>query len=405
MRVGLFVGSITATDGGGYTYVVELLRALEQAKDSCQHEFVLCHHRGGDSLARIFSQFAAINLDAEKSKVLSVKERLLEPFPGIVERTFDRAFRLDVKSRWEERVYASHGIQFLIRLVPWNRMTMEIPFAAVHWDLQHRNNPWFPEVSIAGEWQGRENNFSSFLRRASLIITGTQRGKNEIEGFYQVPGNRIIVLPLPTPEFALKSAQVEINPESVRKLGVMKDYVLYPAQFWPHKNHAVVLEACKIIREETNWDIGIVFVGSEKGNCDYVKSYAKRLGLEQCTRFLGFVDQSDLVQLYKGAFCLAFATFCGPDNLPPLEAFALGCPVVASSVPGAEEQLGNAALLFEPADEQALAARIIELRNRQLRREMILAGERRSRIHTWDDYAKGIISSLDEFAYIRRAWA
>ncbi|MFM6269445.1 MAG: glycosyltransferase, partial [Dolichospermum sp.] len=55
-----------------------------------------------------------------------------------------------------------------------------------------------------------------------------------------------------------------------------------------------------------------------------------------------------MTSLYINAFSLAFMSFFGPDNLPPLEAMALGCPVIASKVSGSEEQLGNNALLVNP---------------------------------------------------------
>lgn len=403
MKVGLFVGGIQPVDGGGYVYVAEILHALGKAGGGGDHEFALCHHSGGAGIARQFGSLPAIDLDAERPSVLSTKETLFAPFPGAFERLFDRVFRTRAATQWDARVYARHGIQFLVRLVPWNAMSLELPFATVLWDLQHRNNPWFPEVS-GGEWDGREANFAS-LRRAAAIYTGTLQGKREIEHYYQVPGDRIHVLPIPTPRYAFEHAGTPKDSGFTQRLGLPKEFLFYPAQFWPHKNHAVVLEACKLVRESSGWDLGVVFAGSEKGNAEYVKGYAERLGLAGCTRFLGFVETADLVQLYKNAYALTFATFCGPDNVPPLEAFALGCPVVASSVPGAEEQLGDAALLFPPDDERALAARILELRDPATRARLIEAGRRRANLGSWDDCAKGIVASLDRFARTRRAWA
>jgi glycosyltransferase involved in cell wall biosynthesis len=128
------------------------------------------------------------------------------------------------------------------------------------------------------------------------------------------------------------------------------------------------------------------------------------LGLEDQINFLGFVEQNDLIDLYKGAFCLAFPTFSGPDNLPPLEAFALGCPVIASEVPGAHEQLGEAAILIPPTNERALADAMLRLRDRKTRKQFIKAGYARALATTWDDYVRGLFESLDDFAAIRRAW-
>jgi glycosyltransferase involved in cell wall biosynthesis len=165
-----------------------------------------------------------------------------------------------------------------------------------------------------------------------------------------------------------------------------------------------VLEACRIIHDLTGWTPDVVFTGSAQNNVAYVREYACRLGLGDRTRFLGFVEQADLVELYRGAFCLAFPSFFGPDNLPPLEAFALGCPVLAADVPGAREQLGKAAIFFPPTDERRLADAILSLRSQDTRQRLVRAGHVRARVRSWDQYARDIIESLDEFAAIRRAW-
>ena len=135
-----------------------------------------------------------------------------------------------------------------------------------------------------------------------------------------------------------------------------------------------------------------------------MREYARRLGLEEQVKFLGFVDQTDMIDLYKGALCLAFPTFFGPDNLPPLEAFALGCPVVASDVPGAREQLGEAAILFSPTDECALAEAILNLRDHDTRERLIKAGRARVQANSWESYVRSLFDSLDEFESVRRAW-
>ena len=95
---------------------------------------------------------------------------------------------------------------------------MNIPFAVTVWDLQHRNNPWFPEVSELYEWDNRERR-GKILRRASLIYTGTQQGREEIVSYYQVPPERIKVLPFATPVFALEAAKRPCKGRIFQKIG------------------------------------------------------------------------------------------------------------------------------------------------------------------------------------------
>jgi len=408
MKVGLYIGGGTSPRvGGGHTFVIELLSALDRMRDRCNHELTLCYYKSSEEIARQFTSFPCLNLDAARAEVSSKKERYLERLPNFVQRTYRfvqvRHYRAPVASV-EDRLYLRAGIQFIVQLNPFAALSTNIPFATTLWDLEHRNSPWFPEVGLLQEWNARENMYA-FLRRAAMIYTGTHQGLLQITSYYQVPADRIKVLPFGAPEFALAASEKPSNPELIRKYNLCAEYIFYPAQFWPHKNHILVLEACKIIGEMTAWTPDVVFVGADKGNLSYVQEYARRLGLADRVRFLGFVDQRDLVQLYRGAFCLAYPSFFGPDNLPPLEALAIGCPVVAADVPGAREQLGEAALFFPPTQETKLAEAILSLRNRESRERLVLAGHARTKSHRWDDYALRVIKSLDEFAAIRRAWA
>jgi len=402
MKVGLYIGDIHPSDGGGYTFVIELLSALNRMRKLCNHELIICHDEGDERIARMFPEFPRLNIGREKGSVITVGERILGSLPTVFQRVY-RKVRPPTTLTWEDRVFMRAAIQFIICILPWKVSSMNIPFAVTIWDLQHRNNPWFPEVSQLHEWDKRES-VSRTLQRASMIYTGTQQGCKEITSYYQVPQEHIKVLPFATPIFALEAAKRPLRPECLSKFGLSSEYIFYPAQFWPHKNHVLVLEACTILRDTFGWNPTVVFTGSDKGNVNYVREYARRLGLTDQVKFLGFVEQNDLIDLYKGALCLVFPTFCGPDNLPPLEAFALGCPVIASEVPGAREQLGDAAILVPPTNERALADAIVSLRDQKMRKQFINAGHTRALATNWDDYVRGLLESWDEFAAIRRAW-
>ncbi len=243
-----------------------------------------------------------------------------------------------------------------------------------------------------------------YTGRAAAVITGTEAGKAEIEYFYQVPKERIKILPHPTPAFAL-NASADDGKQVLIKYSIPENYLFYPAQFWPHKNHAGLLQAVRLLRDKYQLVFPVVFVGSDKGNQSYIRQRVAELGLSAQVHFLGFVPQEDLISLYRKAFALTYLTFFGPENLPPLEAFALGCPVVASQVPGAQEQFGNAALLVDPKDPEQIALAIKSLyEDHTLRHTLIQRGLERALKWTGEDYVKGVFSILDEFEPIRCCW-
>jgi glycosyltransferase involved in cell wall biosynthesis len=151
--------------------------------------------------------------------------------------------------------------------------------------------------------------------------------------------------------------------------------------------------------------VPVVFVGSDKGNQQHVRTTAQRMGLAPDVWFLGFVPRDELIALYRNALGLVYPSFLGPENLPPLEAFALGCPVVAADVSGARDQLGDAALLVDPRRGESIALAVRALHDDPaLRADLVRRGRARARQFTGDDFVRGILSLLDEFQNISRCW-
>lgn len=384
--------------GGGYTYSQAIIEAFLRLSEKSRHEFVF--------------------LDSSKGIPLSLKQNLEKN--GVKTYTFlnNRATRM--LNKMSNRLYELFNLRFtynpLDSIAKKNKVQFlwfieagstetDLPYLTVVWDLQHRVQPYFPEVSNGGEWLLREKAYSEFLRRASLILVGTDVGKQEVNAFYQVPMQRIKVLPLPTPSFALTTLREEDDEEVMRKYDIQEGYLFYPAQFWSHKNHANLLLAVHELVNNDHRDIKLVLVGSDRGNLEYIKNLVCELRLTEHVRILGFIPVGDMQALYRRAGALVFVSLFGPDNLPPLEAFALGCPVIAANVLGSEEQLGDAVLSVDARNPSQIAAAILQLSNDPLlREELIKRGFERAHKSTGESYVEGVFKILDEFEAIRRCW-
>jgi glycosyltransferase involved in cell wall biosynthesis len=278
---------------------------------------------------------------------------------------------------------------------------IDIPYISIVLDLQHRLQPWFPEVSHGGVWAHRERFHAEFLRRAARVIVGTEVGREEVERFYGVPRENIRLLPHPVPridEGAPRPPVLEIR-------GLEPGYLFYPAQLWPHKNHATLLLALAKLRDEGERGPHLVLTGSDKGNGDHLREMVRSLRLEDRVHFLGFVPREQLIELYRHALSLVYPSFFGPENLPPLEAFALGCPVIAADVPGAREQLGDAAILVDPLRPEEIAAAVRRLvDDSELGPTLIARGRARAARWSARDFVNGVFEMIDEFEAIRRCW-
>lgn len=397
MKVGVFLEDFSPDVGGGYTIQEDIFRALLDLIDETSHSFVLFCRRP-ESLRSFLTtlRFEAVAFPGNLSQ--RVFARAQSGLNSLIESR-KRQTRL-------EQLCKEAGVEFMW-FVGAEAVQIDLPYMAIVWDLQHRLQPWFPEVSAGGTWRQRETFYGEYLRRATYIIAGTDAGRMEIERFYQVTSNRIKILPHPTPAFTLKAQDTLASDVAgvLTKYGLKSNYLFYPAQFWSHKNHANLLLAAATLKREHQIDLPVVFVGSNKGNEEYVRAFASQLQPSIDVAFLGFVPVEDLVALYRGAFALAYVTFFGPENLPTLEAFALGCPVIASDVSGAREQLGDAALFVDPRNPCEIASTIKQLHaDDELRRSLIDKGRARAERWTAKEFVRGVFAALDEFEPVRKCW-
>jgi glycosyltransferase involved in cell wall biosynthesis len=387
MRVGILSPIAPEKIGGGYTFEQEIFQQILELAPKSKHEFVIFENfRGARAGKRSVPGFKYVSLHRPFSDYLVLRKR-----------------RFPWEYKWIDEVLRREKIEFFLNTT-FEAVTLRIPFLAIVWDLQHRLQPFFPEVSANGTWEHRESYYTQMLERAVFVVVGTQVGKNEVQMFYGVPDERIKIIPHPTPAFALDNTPATANALASYKLP--GDFVFYPAQFWSHKNHVVILRAVQHLKAKDKLRLPVVFTGSDQGNEKHVRAMVDQLQLTGQVFFLGHVSRETLKALYQNALALCYVSFFGPENLPPLEAFGLGCPVVAANVPGAKEQLGDAAILVDPANEIEIAHALKLLHeNKQTREDLISRGKERARRFTGRDFAESLFGLLDEFELVRRTWA
>ena len=398
MRVAVVLEPSLPQVGGGHALQADLLAALGEVAPESAHRFVVLGQPAHlaalgttDGLERVAVGYGVVD------RAQSFVGRTIRNLGSFVRK--GTAYVGDPRL---ERAVSAARADCIWCPTPYAPV-LDVPFVATVWDLAHRLQPCFPEVSQGREWAGREAEFATTLRRAAIIVTGTEQGRADIERLYQVPSERIRVVPLPTPRYALDAA--DDTDAVLHRHGLARGYLFYPAQLWPHKNHVTLLHALVALRSRHGLAPQLVLSGSDRGNLAAVQACAADLGVAAQLRVLGFVPQADLPALYRGAAALAFVSFFGPDNLPPLEAMALGCPVVAADVPGAREQLGDAALFADPRNPDAIADALATLlKDGAAARALVERGRARATRWTGREYVRRIFGILDELALVVRCW-
>jgi glycosyltransferase involved in cell wall biosynthesis len=297
-----------------------------------------------------------------------------------------------------ERWWRQQGVDVMIFPQP-HPLAFEggVPCVVAIHDLQHRLQPEFREVSADGEWERREYVFRNCVRAATQILVDSDLGKEQLLFFYGpygVSADRVRVLPF-LPASTLPGAVPPAGQRAAReRYGIPERYMFYPAQFWPHKNHARIVEALERLKRSHDARIPVVFCGSRAGalrddQFRMVMDIAAHCGVADQLHVLDYIPDDDLAALYAGAVALVMPTFFGPTNIPVLEAWSLGCPVLTSDLPGIREQVADAAILVDPRDVGALADGMLRLwSDEALGRGLAERGTRRLAAYTVDDHRR-----------------
>lgn len=252
-----------------------------------------------------------------------------------------------------ERKLIAHGCDLAYFPTPTSAMEclQRMNYIATVYDLCHRDHPEFPEVSEFGRFRMRDEEYAANLARAFIVITESDQLSEKIAFRYGIDRDHCLAMPLSLASHL--QGRDSSNKETVlAKYRLREGYFFYPAQFWAHKNHIRILQALEILKKRGT-SLNIVFVGSDQGNLQHVVSFANREGISDQVRFLGFVPTEDMQGLYDGCAAVVMPTYFGPTNLPPLEAWHAGKPLIYSA--HLAEHAKGAAINVDPDDAQSLA--------------------------------------------------
>lgn len=276
-------------------------------------------------------------------------------------------------------------------------------FILTVWDQCHRDFMEFPEVYDAGEFDARERLYWGSLPKAVGILVDSALNKYNLVRRYGIDQERVHVAPF-VPAADFEDISHDTLPDIRSRYGIQGDFIFYPAQFWAHKNHVYILKTLQILRHK-GVIINAVFVGNDFGNLDYILKMSEKLKVREQLIYPGFVEQEEIIAFYKSALALVMPTYFGPTNLPPLEAFALECPVCYSNLPGLREQVEDAAFLLDPGNPESLVEILLRILHgdpaleikKRLGREIV------SR-HTAYDYWVILESILENFRAKMGCW-
>ena len=221
-------------------------------------------------------------------------------------------------------------------------------------------------------------------RQAARILTVSEASKRDILRLFGVPSEKVQVIHNAIDARFLTPPD-EATTERVRqRYQLDHPFVLYVGNIKPHKNIERMIDAFGRARPDGPPGLKLVIIGDEVSKYPSLRQMVHRHKLDKHVRFLGFQPQETLASFYRLSGAFVFPSLYEGFGLPPLEAMACGTPVITSNVSSLPEIAGDAALLVDPYDVDAIAGAMLQVfADRSLRETLIARGRERVRQFSW----------------------
>ena len=231
--------------------------------------------------------------------------------------------------------------------------------------------------------------FRKAVRWSAGIITVSYFSQAEITKHLKVDSERINVIPNGVNHALYNMTEDESKQQRVRQRYQLPDrYILFVGNVKPHKNLLTLVKAFAAL--PANEDYHLVIVGKKEGFITGDTELHDFIGRDEklASRvvFTGFVEEDDLPVLYTLARLFVFPSYYEGFGLPPLEAMACGCPVLASDRASMPEICDDAAVYVSPDDTQGMTTQMQYLLHLPApdRERMVQKGQKRALKYTWE---------------------
>lgn len=286
-----------------------------------------------------------------------------------------------VRIAWEQLVWPwaarRLGIEVLHSLAFVTPLLSRLPNLVTVYDLSFLH---FPERFPAAKRHYLRSQTRRSCRRAHRVITISEAARQDVHRFMGVPLERIVVAPPGVDERFRPIPAAEVAAFRVR-VNAPERFILHVGTLQPRKNLPTLLEAFSRLRDR---GVKLVLVGDKGWQYDEIFRRIEALGLNRRVVLAGYAPDEDLPLWYNAASLLVFPSVYEGFGLPVAQAMACGAPVVAADTSSIPEVVGEAAILFDPQDTEALTASLDALlAEPSLAAELRARGLARARAFSW----------------------
>ena len=255
-------------------------------------------------------------------------------------------------------------------------------------DIQEVFYPFFFTQKVLDQ---RKRHFQTSTRTADCVLTCSGFSKLSIIEHHGISPDKIFVA-----YYCADNSMFQTPLENpLNHFNLPERFIFYPANFWQHKNHDILLRALLHLRNEKGVVIPCILTGQETDNGYPIKKQIAEFGLSEQVWLLGYVTNKEICALFHRAEMLCFPSLFEGFGMPLVDAMAAGLPITCSNTACIPEVVGDAALLFDPNNHVEVAESILKLwHGADQRQKLVGAGRERVKMFTAANMAKAHLQAF-----------
>ena len=362
MKIGFYIHHSTISAGGIFTYSIGILKLLLNEKE-IEKIILIYSPEIRQKIGEILDNPKVEALEIDRSK-WEVKLRLMISY-----------FFYDIYLIIKNYLFETKKISFLKSLSfiinPYKSKINKTDISLLHIPLQYSpvyslkipiiitmhylQEFHYPEYFSPQERIHRAINNKKSLDESTHVVVSFDHIKKDLLKYFNIDEKKVSVCPPPFSENWFTENSFTDLDIVKRKYSLPKQFILYPAATWEHKNHIALLEAVHKLKKE-GVQINLICTGNKTRF--YEKVLTKKiasLDLQDFVNFLGIIPEGDLISLYKLTSLVIIPSRYEAGSAPLYEAMRYGAPVICSNITSLPDTIKNQEFLFDPEDINYIA--------------------------------------------------
>ena len=363
MKLAYYLGNFTPENGGAFTYATALINVAKKT-DRISKIYII---HGKDNYDHLKS------LSEDSDKIFFIKDPVLDN--KIWKGIYFLCFGLFVLNEFVHSTFVCKVIRWITRINPYNRFFNSLPADLIHvpycympvlkckkkfvisfHDLQDLR---FPDFFTAKERLYRAFLYKFSLEKSDHIIVSFGHIKEDIHHYFQIPYTKtsLCLLPFHLKFIAPPDKNTPTVHDTLEKFQIDENFLLYPANTWPHKNHIMLIQAINQLKRKGVF-IKLICTGKRTSHYEKILLLIESLGLQAQVKFTGLIADYDLMNLYQAARLVVIPSLYEAGSAPLFEAIRFLTPVVCSNVTSLPETMNASEFVFNPLNLAEMTEKI-----------------------------------------------